>query len=79
MRHSRAKSWPPRATFVATSHMFERASDASMISSAVIPKPGCRAPSRCARPQITAWFSRASPGGSTSFLLTWKVVWPLAV
>ena len=50
-----------------------------MISHAVIPNPGCSAPSRRASSLMTKWFSRHSPGGSTTFRATWKYVWPLAV
>jgi hypothetical protein len=47
-----------------------------MISRGSIVKPGCSAPRRPASAQITSWFERHSPGGSTSLGPSWKYWWP---
>ena len=57
----------------------EAAKVASISSQAVISKPGCSAPSRLARPEITSWLERQSGKGSITALTACRKVWPLAV
>ena len=56
----------------------ETRSVSSAISSAVMPKPRCSAPSRSASTQTTSWLERASPGGGISWGPSWMWLWPPA-